>query len=61
MPSTVDAIKHAPVPHDKSAVRSFMGLVNFYRNFIPKAAGISPSLYDLLKDNEKFEWTERLE
>lgn len=58
LPATVEAIKNAPVPHDKSSVRSFMGLTNFYRNFIPDAADISPRLCDLLKDGSKFEWTD---
>ena len=35
-----------------------MGLVNFYRNFIPDAAQISASLCNLLKDNTTFRWTD---
>lgn len=59
LPSTVEAIKNAPVPHDKTSLRSFMGLTNFYRNFIPDAASISPCLYDLLKENEQFVWSDK--
>ena len=57
-PSTIEAIMDAPVPHDKPSLRSFLGLVNFYRNFIPNASLISSSLYDLLKDNITFTWTD---
>lgn len=56
--STVESILEAQVPHDKHSLRSFMGLINFYRNFIPNAAGISAHLYDLLKDQVPFRWTE---
>lgn len=58
LPTTLEAILNAPVPHDKPSLRSFMGLVNFYRNFIPNAARISSTLYDLLKDHAVFTWTE---
>ena len=58
LPDTLDAIKCAPVPHDKSCLRSFLGLVNFYRNFIPNATQCSAKLYDLLKDNTTFNWTD---
>ena len=58
LPDTRDAILNAPVPHDKSSLRSFLGLVNFYRNFIPNATQISASLCDLLKDNVPFHWTD---
>ena len=57
LPSTLEAILNAPVPHDKSSLRSFMGLVNFYRNFIPDAAQLSSCLYDLLKDHAVYEWS----
>ena len=58
LPDTWGAIIKAPVPHDKSSLRSFMGLVNFYRNFIPNVTEISTTLYDLLKDNAAFQWTD---
>ena len=51
LPETVKAVLNAPRPHDKQSLCSFMGLVNFYRNFIHNAALISSSLYDLLKSN----------
>lgn len=59
LPDTLEAIINASVPHDKHSLRSFLGLANFYRSFIPNAALLSSSLYDLLKDNVHFRWTEK--
>lgn len=59
LPKTLEAILNAPVPHDKQSLRSFLGLINFYRNFIPNAASISSSLYDLLKENVPFSWQDK--
>ena len=56
---SLEAILSASVPHDKKTLRSFMGLISFYRNFIPNIASISSSLYDLLKDNVPFDWNEK--
>lgn len=59
LPDTLEAIINASVPHDKHSLRSFLGLANFYRSFIPNAALLSSSLYDLLKDNVQFRWSEK--
>ena len=61
LPTTVESILEATVPHDKQSLLSFMGLISFYRNFIPNAAGISANLYDLLKDQVTFKWTDAYE
>lgn len=58
LPKTLEAIRRAEVPQNKQSLRAFMGLVNFYRNFIPNAAMISSNLYELLKDNVHFTWTD---
>ena len=55
---SLEAILSAPVPHDKKTLRSFMGLLSFFRNFIPNIARSSSSLYDLLKDNVSYQWTD---
>ena len=57
LPATLEAIANAPVPHDKKSLRSFMGLTNFYRSFVPDIASLSSSLYELLKENVPFDWT----
>jgi len=56
---SLDAILSASVPLDKKSLRSFLGLVNFFRNFIPNIASCATSLYDLLKENVPYTWNDR--
>ena len=53
----VQVIKTFPVPTDVPSVRSFLGLVGYYRRFIKNFSIIAGSLYDLLKKDAKFSWT----
>ena len=53
----IDAIKQYPQPHSIEKVRQFLGLVGFYRSFIPNFAKIAVPLFDLLKKDAKFIWT----
>ncbi len=61
--SKVEAIVRSPKPRTKKEVRSFLGLVGWYRWFIPDFATIAAPLTDLLsKAGEKtVEWTEACE
>lgn len=56
-PNKVSAIVKAPVPKDVSKLQSFLGLVNYYRNFVPNASTILSPLYALLQKNCKWQWT----
>lgn len=51
-PSKVKAIKEAPRPSSKKQVRSFLGLVGFYRKFIPNFSVLALPLTDLTKKGE---------
>jgi len=51
-PSKVKAIQEAPRPLNKKQVRSFLGLVGFYRKFIPNFSVIALPLTDLTKKGE---------
>ena len=48
-----------PKPRTKTVVRSLLGLVGYYRKFIPYFATVAAPLSDLTKKNVKaFEWSE---
>lgn len=48
----IKAISSLPVPTSHKALRQFLGLMNFSREFIEGFAGKAKSLYDLLKTND---------
>ena len=48
-----------PIPTTSKDVRSFLGLTNFYRRFIPKFADIATPLNELTRSNTIFTWTEK--
>lgn len=53
----VKAILQAPKPTNVSQLQSFLGLTNYYRNFVPDASSVLSPLYNLLNKNTKWEWT----
>ena len=54
-----EAIENFAQPKCKKEVKSFLGMANFYRNFIKHFAEISNPLNRLTSDNVDFEWTEQ--
>ncbi len=53
----VEVIQNFPRPIDKKHLQSFLGLVNFYRRFIPAAAQILLPLTDALRGEAAWTWT----
>jgi hypothetical protein len=51
MPQTskVDAVKRFPQPETVKGLQGFLGMVNYYQCFIPRAARMMQPMYDLLK------------
>ena len=63
LPEKVAAIRDFPQPTSYKRLRSFLGLVNFYRRFVPNCAGILTPLTNLLAKQKKgsrkpLVWTE---
>ena len=54
-PDKISAIVEAPMPTNVQQLRSFLGLLNYYRKFL---ASIIQPLNDLLRKNKRWEWTD---
>ena len=51
--SKVDAILQVPLPKTKKCLRSFLGMVSFYRKFVGNLATLSAPLSDLLRKESR--------
>ena len=52
----VAAMASLPVPTSMQMLQSFMGLLNYYRGFVPHFSSIAVPLNKLLQKNVPFEW-----
>ena len=57
-PGKLKGIQDWPTPTTVKQVRGFLGFGNFYRQFIRHFSNLAQPLNDLLKKDQKFEWTE---
>ena len=55
----INAILNAPAPKDKLQLQSFLGLINYYRKFVPNMASLAHPLYNLLKNDVIWDWSEK--
>ena len=53
----VEALKTYPVPRTAQQVKTFLGLVNFFRSWIPQRGEILRPLQKLIRREAKFIWT----
>ena len=56
-PAKVKAIMDAPAPQNITEVRSFLGLVNYYGNFVPNLSSNLCPLYSLLQKTSPWSWS----
>ncbi|GKT35302.1 putative nucleotidyltransferase, Ribonuclease H [Aduncisulcus paluster] len=52
----IKGIVSLKAPTNKSEMRSFLGLVNFVRDFVPRCATLCAPLYELTEKERDFEW-----
>lgn len=58
IPEKVAGIREFPRPNTKRKLQSFLGMVNFYRHYIPKCADIEKPLYEITSPTAVYKWTE---
>ncbi|XP_049868122.1 uncharacterized protein K02A2.6-like [Pectinophora gossypiella] len=56
--SKVDAVINTPTPTTQKQLRAFLGLINYYGNFLFNLSDTLAPLYDLLKREKDFQWNE---
>ena len=57
MPDKLEAISKAPSPTNVQELRSFLGLLNYYRKFIPNLATLLAPLNALLCQESSWKWS----
>ena len=53
----LERVKKMPAPTTPREIKQFLGLVGYYRKFIPRFADISRPMTNLTKQDVPFEWT----
>ena len=57
LPEKLESVKGMPAPTTPKEVKQFLGLVGYYRKFIPRFADIARPMTNLTKQDVPFEWT----
>ena len=61
LPEKLENISKMPAPRNPKEVKQFLGLVGYYRKFVPQFADISRVLTHLMKKDVEFKWTPECE
>ena len=61
LPEKLASIRNISVPTTPKEVKQFLGLVGYYRKFIPRFSDISRVLTQLTRKNKNFNWTTECE
>ena len=57
LPEKLESIAKMPVPQNAKQVKQFLGLVGYYRKFVPCFSDIARPLTQLTQKNEGFNWS----
>ena len=57
LPEKLESVKKMPAPTTPKEIKQFLGLVGYYRKFIPRFADIARPMTNLTKQDVSFEWT----
>ena len=55
-PDRIKEISEIPLPHNKKAMQSFLGQINFVKRFVPDFSRIVSPLQEMIKKNSNFKW-----
>ena len=61
LPEKLESIAKMPAPKNPKEVKQFLGLVGYYRKFVPRFTDISRVLTHLTKKDVEFKWTPECE
>ena len=56
LPEKVKTIKDVPKPRNVSELKSYLGLLSYYSEFLPNLSTILAPLYELLQASTKWDW-----
>ena len=59
LPEKLESIRKMPAPRTAKEPKQFLGLIGYYRKFVPHFADISRPLTKLMCHNVVFEWTDQ--
>ena len=59
LPEKLESICKMPAPRTAKEVKQFLGLIGYYRKFVPRFVDISRPLTKLTHHNITFEWTDQ--
>ena len=59
LPEKLESIRNMPRPKTPKEVKQFLGLIGYYRKFIPRFSDIAGSLTNLTRHEGEFIWTEK--
>jgi hypothetical protein len=57
----IEAIENFPKPSTANQLKSFLGLAEYYRRFVPQFSKVAAPMRKLLKKDAKFEWGQNQE
>ena len=58
LPEKLESIQNMPAPRNAKEVKQFLGLVVYYKKFIPRFSDITCPLSKLMAKDQVFKWTE---
>ena len=59
LPEKLESIKEMPPPTTPKEVKQFLGLIGYYRKFVPRFANVARPLTNLARLDQPFEWSDK--